>query len=173
MINSSPTPRSLDSGQHTAPPLEVPGEQTVLRVEESPIFYPIWLPFQPTSAHTSPSHLPILSIKEDPFLYNACRSDGQSLLPNFNSLFPHCAIIPSNKVFPGLPWWSSGKESTCQCGRHRFNPWSRKISHAAQQLSPCAVTIEAVLFSPGAPTTESMCNYRSPHTPEPINTAGE
>ena len=98
MINSSPTPRSLDSGQHTAPPLEVPGEQTVLRVEESPIFYPIWLPFQPTSAHTSPSHLPILSIKEDPFLYNACRSDGQSLLPNYNSLFPLIAIILSNEV---------------------------------------------------------------------------
>ena len=27
----------------------------------------------------------------------------------------------------GLPWWLSGKESTCQCRRHRFNPWVRKI----------------------------------------------
>ena len=27
----------------------------------------------------------------------------------------------------GLPWWLSGKESTCQCRRHRFDPWSRKI----------------------------------------------
>ena len=26
----------------------------------------------------------------------------------------------------GLPWWLSGKESTCQ--RHRFNLWVRKIS---------------------------------------------
>ena len=31
-----------------------------------------------------------------------------------------------------LPWWLSGKESTCQCRRHRFNlcirkiPWRRK-----------------------------------------------
>ena len=22
-----------------------------------------------------------------------------------------------------LPWWLSGKESTCQCRRHRFDPW--------------------------------------------------
>ena len=29
-----------------------------------------------------------------------------------------------------LPWWLSGKESTCQCRRHRrcsFDPWVRKI----------------------------------------------
>ena len=28
----------------------------------------------------------------------------------------------------GLPRWLSGKESTCQCRRLRFNPWVRKIS---------------------------------------------
>ena len=27
----------------------------------------------------------------------------------------------------GLPWWLSGKESFCQCIRHRFNPWVGKI----------------------------------------------
>ena len=27
----------------------------------------------------------------------------------------------------GLPWWLNGKESACQCRRHRFNPWVRKI----------------------------------------------
>ena len=26
----------------------------------------------------------------------------------------------------GLPWWLSGKESTCQCGRCRFDPWVRR-----------------------------------------------
>ena len=25
-----------------------------------------------------------------------------------------------------LPWWLSGKESTCQFRRHGFNPWVRK-----------------------------------------------
>ena len=26
----------------------------------------------------------------------------------------------------GLLWWLRGKESTCQCRRHRFDPWVRK-----------------------------------------------
>ena len=28
----------------------------------------------------------------------------------------------------GLPWCLSGKECTCQCNRHGFNPWVRKIT---------------------------------------------
>ena len=27
----------------------------------------------------------------------------------------------------GLPWWFSGKESTCQCKRCGFTPWVWKI----------------------------------------------
>ena len=27
----------------------------------------------------------------------------------------------------GLSWWHRGKESACQCRRHRFNPWVGKI----------------------------------------------
>ena len=27
----------------------------------------------------------------------------------------------------GFPWWLSGEESTCQCRRHGFDPWSGKI----------------------------------------------
>ena len=27
----------------------------------------------------------------------------------------------------GLPWWLRGKESACQCRRHGFYPWVRKI----------------------------------------------
>ena len=30
-------------------------------------------------------------------------------------------------VWSGLPWWLSGKESTCQCRRHRFDSWVRNI----------------------------------------------
>ena len=47
-----------------------------------------------------------------------------------------------------LSWGLSGKESICQCGRHGFDPWSRKI------LDPCTTTIEAVLQSLGTTTTE-------------------
>ena len=31
------------------------------------------------------------------------------------------------KEVQGLPCWISGKESTYQCRRHRFDPWVRKI----------------------------------------------
>ena len=27
-----------------------------------------------------------------------------------------------------LPWWLSGKESSCQCRRYGFDPWVRKIT---------------------------------------------
>ena len=43
----------------------------------------------------------------------------------------------------GRPWWSSGKESTCQRRGHRFYLWSGKIPHAKWQLSPCTATTEA------------------------------
>ena len=29
----------------------------------------------------------------------------------------------------GLAWWLSGKESSYQCRRHGFDPWSGKILH--------------------------------------------
>ena len=55
----------------------------------------------------------------------------------------------------GLPWWLSGKESTCQCRRHRFDPWSGKIPHAVEQLSSWATTLEPVLQSWGITTPEA------------------
>ena len=44
----------------------------------------------------------------------------------------------------GLPWWLRGKEPTCQCRRHGFSPWSRKIAHVVEQQSPCATSPEPV-----------------------------
>ena len=67
----------------------------------------------------------------------------------------HCSIIYNSQdkcPLMGLPWWRSGWESTCQCRGHGFKPWSRKIPHATEQLSPCTTTTE--------PT---CCNYWSPH----------
>ena len=60
-----------------------------------------------------------------------------------------------------LSWWLSGKESICQCGRHGFDPWSRKILHATEQLSPCTTAIEAVFQSLRTTTTEpwSLSNW--------------
>ena len=60
----------------------------------------------------------------------------------------------------GLPWWLSGKESFCQCRRHWFEPWSGKIPHAAEQLSPCTITLKSGLQRLRTSTIELMCyNY--------------
>ena len=40
----------------------------------------------------------------------------------------------------GRPWWRSGYESTCQCRRQGFDPWSRKTPQAEEQLCPYATT---------------------------------
>ena len=53
----------------------------------------------------------------------------------------------------GLSWWLSSRESACQCRRHRFDPWFRKIPCASEQLSLCTMTVESL--EPGS------CNYWS------------
>ena len=42
-----------------------------------------------------------------------------------------------------LPSWLNGEESACQCRRQGFHPWSRRIPHAVEQLSPQATATEA------------------------------
>ena len=59
-----------------------------------------------------------------------------------------------HKFTAGLPWWLSGRETTCQRRRHGFDPWSRKTPHTVGQLSLGATTTEPVLQNPGAATTE-------------------
>uniref|UniRef100_A0AAA9TAY3 Solute carrier family 48 member 1 n=1 Tax=Bos taurus TaxID=9913 RepID=A0AAA9TAY3_BOVIN len=54
-----------------------------------------------------------------------------------------------------LPSWLSGQESACQCRRHGFGPWSGKIPHAKEQLSPCARTTEPALHN-----NRSRCNEK-------------
>ena len=54
----------------------------------------------------------------------------------------------------GLPWWHSGWESACQCREHGFEPWSGKIPHAAEQLSPWATTTELCASGACAPQQE-------------------
>ena len=58
----------------------------------------------------------------------------------------------------GFLWWSRGEESTCQCREHGFNPWSRKIPHAVEQLSPCATTAE-----PECHNKRNHCNEKPAH----------
>ena len=53
-------------------------------------------------------------------------------------------LLSSNFFFLGLPGWLSGKESACQCRRHRFHPWVGKVPWR-RKLQPTPV------FLPGKP----------------------
>ena len=55
------------------------------------------------------------------------------------------------------------KESTCQCRGHGFKPWSRKIPHAVEQLSPCATTTEPTCLEPVLRNTRSHRNEKPAH----------
>ena len=48
----------------------------------------------------------------------------------------------------GLPRWHSGEESACQCGRHGFDPWVRKIPWS-RKWQPTPVFLPGKLHGPG------------------------
>ena len=46
-------------------------------------------------------------------------------VPCIQILIMHLFI--TSDLSPGLPWWLSGKEPSCQCRRRGFDPWVGKI----------------------------------------------
>ena len=48
--------------------------------------------------------------------------------------------------------------SICQYRGHGFDPWSKKIPHAAEQLSQCAITTEPTCCSYWSPCISSLCS---------------
>ena len=85
-----------------------------------------------------------------------------------NLLFPYCdgqkSLFLIETWVVGLFWWYSGREATCQCRRHGFDPWSGKIPHVVEQLSPratllspSAVSAEACPLGPVFATRETLC----------------
>ena len=56
-------------------------------------------------------------------------------------------MMPSTVLENRLPWWHSGRESSCQCRRHkrcRFDPWVRKIPQRRRwQPTPIFLTGES------------------------------
>ena len=42
----------------------------------------------------------------------------------------------------GIPKWSSGKESACQCGEHKFDPWVRKKAWSRKRQPPLVFLTE-------------------------------
>ena len=50
-----------------------------------------------------------------------------------------------NRSFLDFTGGSAVKNVPANARSHRFNPWSRKIPHAVEQLSLCITAIEPVL----------------------------
>ena len=112
----------------------------------SPLPHPC---FSPAKVPTSRSLGKAVERKHDPISESVLQGnwcDGKNLLLELRR---------------GLPWWDSG-----QCRRHRFDPWSGKIPHAAEQLRLCHNYWARTL----GPTS---CNDWSPRALEPHTTTTE
>ena len=66
-------------------------------------------------------------------------------------------IVPLTWEYPGLPWWLSGKEFACQPRRLGFDPWSGKIPHASELLSPNAALYSLPTLEPELHIRRSRC----------------
>ena len=64
----------------------------------------------------------------------------------------------SQNTKTGLPWWLRGKEFAHQCRRLEFDPWLRKILHAAEQLSLLATTTEPMCRNYWSSVPLSLCS---------------
>ena len=77
-------------------------------------------------------------------LFSVFWHDYNSLFLNFLTRANISIINNKDIIVCGLPRWLSGKESTCQYRRFRFNPWVRKIPwRRKRQPTP--------VFLPGKP----------------------
>ena len=50
----------------------------------------------------------------------------QNPTPTCISPFINFLLFTTANLWAGLPRWLNGQESTCQCRRHRFDPWVGK-----------------------------------------------
>ena len=66
----------------------------------------------------------------------------------------------------GLPWWRSGWEPAYQCRGHRFELWSGKIPHAAEQPGPWATTAQPARLEPVLRSKRGCDSERPAHRDE-------
>ena len=92
-----------------------------------------WLTFPLSSHHLSSVSLcpNFLFIRTPRLLIRACSNDLiHNLITSAKTLSPSVCEFGEGEglgLQRGLPWWLSGRESTCQCRRRRFDPRVRKI----------------------------------------------
>ena len=64
------------------------------------------------------------------------------------------------KMYRVFPSGAMDRNQPANAGDTGLDPWSRKIPHASEQLSPWATTTEPILWGLRAVTTEPVCcNY--------------
>ena len=83
--------------------------------------------------------------------------------------YPFIWYLSRIPLGPHSKGWLRDKESTCQCRRQEFDPWSGKIPHATEQLSLCTklrklVHSRAVLYNRRSHCNEKpmYCNQEQP-----------
>ena len=95
------------------------------------------------------------------------KSQGQS-----KTLPTQLSNIWPSTLRNGLSRWLSGKETTCQCRRSRFNPWVRKIIWR-RKWQPTPVFLPGEFhgqrnlagYSPGGHKESDTTKWLSTHTP--------
>ena len=81
-------------------------------------------------------------------------------------------LIISVKWYLGHSWCYCGQESACHCRRHKFDPWSGKISHVTEPWSSSALTTEPrgprLLRLCAANTEAWVSRVCAPHQESPL-----
>ena len=83
---------------------------------------------------------------------------GSSEAPATSSIVANNTEANNTENFPVVQWL----RIHCQCRWHGFSPWSRKIPHAVEQLSPCITANEPT--SREAISIREAPEVRRPHT---------
>ena len=97
-----------------------------------------------------------------PYIHFSLRSAAQWMFPSSPQMSNLWIILGPIFMNQGLPWWLSGKESTCQCRRRRFNPWVWKI-HWRRKRQPLPVAKSRAWFSDWRATTKIQESTLSTH----------
>ena len=62
-------------------------------------------------------------IRQSPAIFTSWYSHPRVILSPLEWAGPSDLIL-IKRIWQGLPWWSGGWESTCQCRGHGSDPWS-------------------------------------------------
>ena len=112
-----------------------------------------WLSISISTPDFPPEHEVCNPNAEETYLHSAGGSSWQSHLRTramtyiwTPAIVENRCLLPKKCVTEGFPGGSVVKNLPANAGiEHKFNPWSRKIPHATEQLNLCAATIEPVL----------------------------